>query len=340
MAQVIIYALLVVSGLFSSQASSFLPSPEELSIAERHERWMNQYSRVYRDEMEKETRFKIFKENIEKIEVHNKKNLGFTLGVNAFADLTREEFRASRLGYKRQNVSALNQKSILFRYGNLTGVPSAVNWVTQGAVTPIKDQGSCGCCWAFSAVAAVEGLTQIKTGKLISLSEQEVVDCDAFHSDLGCFGGTPDGAFLYMLRNGGLTTEANYPYRGFGWFCNTNRASQIAAKISNYEDVPENNEAAMMQAVSVQPISVALDASDFAFQNYYGGVFQGSCGTDLDHAVTVVGYGTSSDGTDYWLIKNSWGTSWGEDGYMRLQRGIDDPRGLCGIAMTPSYPVA
>ncbi|KAL9251495.1 Senescence-specific cysteine protease SAG39-like protein [Drosera capensis] len=334
--QFMLLALLFGLGLISSQAASSTIKP---SMKERHEQWMAEHGRVYADDIEKEARFKIFRENVEKIEAYNLMDLGFTLGVNAFADLTPEEFRGSYTGYKKSS-SASSLKSTTFRYENLTDVPAEVNWVTKGAVTPIKNQGSCGCCWAFSAVAATEGLNQIKTGKLISLSEQEVVDCDVFHSDLGCNGGTPDGAFSYMIRNGGLTTESNYPYTGFQWFCNTGKASQVAAKISTYEDVPTNNEGAMQQAVAMQPISVALEASGFFFQFYMGGVFKGLCGTDLDHAVTIVGYGTATDGTNYWLIKNSWGTSWGEAGYMRLERGVSDPRGLCGVAMMPSYPVA
>ncbi|GAB2287747.1 hypothetical protein Dimus_022108 [Dionaea muscipula] len=342
--QLILAFFFVMLALFSSQGFSSSSMSQVPSMVERHEQWMAEYGRAYSDDAEKEARFKIFSENVEKIEAYNKMDLGFILGINAFADLTNDEFRASHNGYnyKRQNFSPSNVKSTSssFRYENVTDVPAEVNWVTNGAVTPIKNQGSCGCCWAFAAVAATEGLTQIKTGKLISLSEQEVVDCDILHSDMGCNGGTPDGAYSYMIRNGGLTTEENYPFTGVQWICNTKKASQIAAKISSYEDVLANNEAAMLQAVAVQPISVAVDAGGFFFQFYFGGVFRGFCGTSLDHAVTVVGYGTASDGTKYWLIKNSWGSSWGEAGYMRLQRGVNDPRGLCGIAMIPSYPVA
>ncbi|XP_037494749.1 senescence-specific cysteine protease SAG39-like [Jatropha curcas] len=197
-----------------------------------------------------------------------------------------------------------------------------------------------GCCWAFSAVAAMEGITKLSTGKLISLSEQELVDCDTSGEDQGCEGGLMDDAFEFIKKNGGLTTEANYPYQGTDDSCNKRKAVDHAAKLTGYEDVPANSEDALLKAVANQPVSVAIDASGSAFQFYSGGVFTGDCGTELDHGVTAVGYGTSSDGTKYWLVKNSWGTSWGENGYIRMERDIDASEGLCGIAMEPSYPTA
>lgn len=197
-----------------------------------------------------------------------------------------------------------------------------------------------GCCWAFSAVAAMEGITKLSTGNLISLSEQELVDCDTSGEDQGCAGGLMDDAFEFIIQNKGLATESNYPYQGVDGTCNRNKESSSAATITGYEDVPADDEEALQKAVAKQPVSVAIDASGSAFQFYKSGVFTGDCGTELDHGVAAVGYGTTDDGMKYWLVKNSWGTSWGEDGYIRMERDIAAKEGLCGIAMQPSYPTA
>ncbi|XP_038691984.1 senescence-specific cysteine protease SAG12-like [Tripterygium wilfordii] len=316
---------------------------DELIMVNRHEDWMTQQGRVYKDAEEKARRFMIFKDNLRYIDEFNDGlDRGFKLGLNQFADITNEEFRATHTGYKSSSskLTFTSSKSKPFRYADVTAAPTAMDWRSKGVVTGVKDQGSCGCCWAFSAVAAIEGITQLKTGKLISLSEQQLVDCDIYGVNQGCEGGLMDNAFQFIKRNGGLTTESSYPYEGIDGTCNTQNAKKVAATISGYEDVPVNNEKALLQAVANQPVSVAIEGSGMSFQFYSSGVFTGDCGTNLNHAVTAVGYGTSSSGVKHWLIKNSWGTGWGMNGYMMIQRDVSDKEGLCGLAMKASYPIA
>ncbi|KAI9120087.1 hypothetical protein K1719_009056 [Acacia pycnantha] len=327
---------LVLVGMLAFQASS--RTLQEASIKERHEQWMVQYGRLYKDSLEKENRFNIFKQNVEYIEGFNTAGTKpYKLGVNQFADLTNEEFTGSRNRFKGHMCSSITRMPS-FKYENVTDVPSSVDWRKQGAVTPIKNQGECGCCWAFSAVAATEGITKLSTGKLISLSEQELVDCDT-GVDQGCEGGLMDDAFKFIIKNNGITSEVNYPYKGVDGTCNAKGEGNHVATIKGYEDVPANSEQALQKAVVNQPVSVAIDASGSDFQFYKSGIFTGSCGTELDHGVTAVGYGVSGN-TEYWLVKNSWGTEWGEEGYIRMQKNVDAQEGLCGIAMQASYPTA
>ncbi|KAF9590291.1 hypothetical protein IFM89_032299 [Coptis chinensis] len=331
--------VLVILSLWACQAAS--RTLNEASMLERYEHWMVQYGRVYNDATEKDRRFEIFKENVERIESLNRAgNRTYILSVNGFADQTNEEFQAARNGFRGLCSPAKPFQATPFRYENVTAVPSSMDWRKKGAVTPVKDQGQCGSCWAFSAVAAMEGATQLKTGKLISLSEQELVDCDTKGVDQGCEGGEMDDAFLFVQRNKGIASETTYPYTAADNTCNTKEEASHAAEISGHEDVPRNSEVALLKAVANQPIAVAIDAGGPDFQFYSSGVFTGQCGTDLDHGVTAVGYDVSDDGTKYWLVKNSWGSAWGENGYIRMQRDVSAKGGLCGIAMDASYPVA
>lgn len=287
---------------------------------------------------EKERRFEVFKDNLRYIDEHNSQNRSFKLGLNQFADLTNEEYRSKYLGARRDAGRRRLARSKSDRYAFREGdsLPESIDWRQKGAVAPVKDQGSCGSCWAFSTIAAVEGVNQIVTGDLISLSEQELVDCDTSYNE-GCNGGLMDYAFEFIIKNGGIDTEEDYPYKGRDGSCDTYRKNAKVVSIDDYEDVPVNDEKALQKAVANQPVSVSIEGGGRDFQFYDSGIFTGKCGTALDHGVTTVGYGTEN-GVDYWIVKNSWGASWGEEGYIRMERNTKYT-GLCGIAMEASYPI-
>ncbi|KAL6544847.1 hypothetical protein OROMI_023709 [Orobanche minor] len=318
------------------------PMNNNALMVEKHEQWMFEFGRDYNDDAdEKAKRLEIFSDNVEYIESFNDATAGaksYKLGLNKFADLTNEEFRASRNGYKlpefRQNYPSMS----LINYEESDDVPSSIDWREEGAVTGVKSQGECGGCWAFSAVAAVEGINKLKTNELVSLSEQELLDCDT-SLNRGCNGGTINYAFDFITHNG-LSSDYEYPYKGFvNGTCRARGTTNAAIKIKGYKSVPFKSESALLIAVAKQPVSVAIDSSGPEFQFYSKGVFNGVCGTELDHGVAVVGYG-EDNGIKYWLVKNSWGPEWGEEGYIKLQRDIDAPEGLCGIAMSAAYPTA
>ncbi|TYJ30656.1 hypothetical protein E1A91_A06G145400v1 [Gossypium mustelinum] len=304
--------MLTVSGALASAMSHIL---DEAFVAEKYKQWMVEHGRTYEMQEEETMRFQIFKNNLEFIENFNKMgNQTYKLSTNEFADLTNEEFLTNFAGY-------------VFSSKNVSHKIKSIDWRKKGAVTEIKDQGSCG-------------VVKIKTGKLVSLSEQQLVDCARTGRTRGCDGGWMEDGFEYIGRNQGLAKESKYPYTGKDGKCSRRKETFRAAQITGYEDAPPDNEEYLLKAASQQPVAVALDSSGYGFQFYSGGVYGGPCRTELNHAVTVVGYGTSEDGIKYWLVKNSWGKSWGESGYMRIKRDVHSKKGLCGIAKTPSYPVA
>lgn len=322
-------------------------SPEDLVDDSRLDAlfnsWASKHGKVYGNDLEGESergyRKRVFRDNLEYIDAHNRGDESYTMGLNRFADLTNEEYRTKYLGVKIDWESRLRkrlEKPSNFRYADVEA-PLSVDWREKGVVTNVKDQGSCGSCWAFSAIASVEGINALKSGELVSLSEQELVDCDTSYN-AGCNGGLMDYAFEFILSNGGIDSDKDYKYTGRDGLCDLQKKNSHVVTIDDYEDVPYNNEAALLKAVASQPVSVAIEAGGRDFQLYSSGVFSGSCSVYLDHGVTAVGYGTDN-GKDYWLVKNSWGQYWGENGFIRMQRTTGRRYGICGILIEPSYAV-
>lgn len=281
----------------------------------------------------------IFDHNVDQIARHNvEADLGlhtFTLSVNEFADMTNEEYR-KMLGNKRTKPG---NAAFTFTASENDELPESVDWQKEKLVTAIKNQGQCGSCWAFSAIASLEGQHAKKMGKLERLSEQQLVDCSTEQGNQGCNGGLMNYAYDYLLKAGGSVLEDEYPYSGSDSECQFD-ASKVVQKITGYVNVTSGDEKALQKATAeVGPIAVAIDAGSFWFQFYFGGVYtQSGCGTEqeqLNHGVTVIGYGTEK-GKDYWLIKNSWGSSWGSSGTMKLARNKNN---MCGVATDASYPL-
>ena len=306
-------------------------------------KWLGRQGKLYSSFEEYKYRSKVFERNLDTIKEHNKGSSSWTMAVNKFADMTPQEFKAkfTGLSMKKRNTPNpwdLNKLEFDFKFSRT--IPISIDWSTLGAVTPVKNQEQCGSCWAFSTTGSVEGAWFLAKKELVSLSEQQLIDCSTAEGNNGCNGGLMDYGFQYILSNGGITSENQYPYTATG--PNTCQAANktIVAKISAYHDVPVNSDAAFMEALTQQPISVAIEADQSVFQFYSGGVMSATtCGTQLDHGVLAVGYG-SLNGADYYKVKNSWGADWGMSGYILLGRGgAFAPSGQCGILMAPSYPV-
>lgn len=320
-----------------------------LDIIDKFEEWAETHRINIADDIVYQRIYKNWLNNEKYINYVNFKNLSYTLGHNAYSGYSNEEFKAL-MGFNNNNNNKFNMNTNYLRGTTnnfVSTLPSEIDWRDKNVVTPIKDQGQCGSCWAFSTVATLESAVAIKTGVLTNLSEQQLVDCDNFKNggvDHGCNGGLMDNAFDWIGKNNGLCSYEDYPYtsgvtRSAG-SCQKSCKNVVNTDVFNFIDVGSNSDFAMMTALNLQPVAVAIEADQKDFQLYSSGVFTGLCGTNLDHGVVLVGYG-SLDGSDYYILRNSWGTSWGVDGYMYLGRGSEynSGQGQCGVLGEGSYPL-
>jgi C1A family cysteine protease len=336
---------ILLSSLLAAEGAFIQKVTDERDVWHHFYNFQEKFSKQYDDVFELEERFNIFHANIKKIASHNEAtNKTFTMDVNQFTDLTEEEFKSQYVGGYLKNkyvFSGIGSTSCSsFVSTGTKSLPSTVDWVAAGAVTPVKDQGQCGSCWSFSATGAIEGAYAVSTGKLVSLSEQELVDCAGVrYGSMGCNGGLMDGAFNFAMDKG-LCAESSYSYTSgvsqTGGTCQT--SCKAVVTVDECFDVKPNDQLALKEAVSVRPVAIAIEADTRYFQSYSSGVLtSATCGTTLDHGVLIVGYGTEN-GQDYWLVKNSWGTTWGDGGYVKIARSESaNDGGVCGIAMEASF---
>jgi len=307
--------------------------------------FQTKFRKEYETIGELERRFQIFRSNLRDIIVHNSNpNKTFTLNINRFTDLSPEEFQATYIsGYiGAKNVGSFGCKTFATPdFDMASTIPESVDWREKNVINSVRDQGQCGSCWAFATTSNAESAWAIATGKLLDLSEQFLVDCATGigYFNMGCNGGQPDSAMKYMIQNG-QCTEEEYPYSGKDGVCRSCADSKSNVQLTACYDVTPSDQLALKMAVSMQPVVVAIEADTRYFQSYSSGILDAAaCGTNLDHAVEIVGYGVDG-GKKYWTVRNSWGASWGENGYVRILRSeSQNDAGVCGISSEPSFLV-
>jgi len=327
-------ALAVVAGVmyFNQQepATRMLKVSSPVESAWTH--WKQTQGKSYGNNSEEQYRFGVFTDNYAKVQKFNASGELAKLALNKFADMTQVEFKNMYLGYKKP---AFMKSNMVARFST-ENLKSSKNWVTEGAVGAVKDQGQCGSCWAFSAVSSTESANYLgrHLTSVPSYSEQQLVDCaGGSYGNMGCNGGLMDQAFEY-IKTHPLANESDYPYTAQDGTCSY---SSGTGSVSAYTDVTPNSPDQLRAALNQQPVSVAIEADSYVFQLYSTGVITSSgCGQQLDHGVTAVGYGTEGS-NDYFLVRNSWGASWGDQGYVKIGASSSN---VCGILSQPSFPTA
>ena len=317
--------ILLIASVFCSEISP--------QIQQEFIQYLAKYGKSYATKEEYNYRLDMFAKKHEKLAKINSENANFEVGHNKFSDWTDEEYK-KLLGFKRPTMmmNMEERQAVILSEEDL---PDEVDWRKKGAVNPVKDQGQCGSCWAFSATCAIEGAHFIKTGELLDLAEQQLVDCDK--SSNGCNGGMQDFAMKYVEDNP-QELQKDYPYLARDEPCKF-VSSEGKVKVSKINDVPERSVEQLKAAIAKGPVSVTIEADTTEFGHYTSGIFDTeACGTNLDHAVTAVGYG-SENGQDFYIVRNSWSASWGENGYIRIAaKAGPDGKGICGIQQVSLYP--
>ena len=298
------------------------------------ELWAEKFEIKFGTPDEKNHRLAVFAKNYKLINEVNNRQSRYQLGLNKFSGMNIDEFIGKFTGFKGLST---DERHVV--RSELRSLPTSVDWRDHGAVNPVKNQGGCGSCWAFSATSAIEGAWQISKNSLLDLSEQQMVDCSWLQGNQGCNGGWMSNAFKYIQKAGGQQINADYPYAAVDGLCKF-KSAKIVAKITTHNDIAKNDCDSLLQYTSQGPVSVAIAVTDSVMQ-YKSGVYDDvSCGTGLNHAVTLIGYGTdSTTSQNFYLVRNSWGDKWGEAGNIRMDRSKMPTTGICGICMVASQPV-
>jgi len=332
---ILLTVFVIASQAFTLQMEKPLGMTEQVGL-NTYLMWKKQHGKSFGTVQQEEKRLQNFYQNLKMVEVHNKKNLGWKMELNKFSDMSFEEFKSARL-MEPQHCSATGNGTHVLS-GKI--LPKYINWQEYGRVTPVKDQGECGSCWTFSTTGCLESATAIhKQGHpLYTLSEQQLVDCAQQFDNHGCNGGLPSQAFEYIQYNKGIMDEWEYKYEAKDDKCRFKSEAAVAF-VNQVMNITSGDEDAIADAIAFQnPVSVAFQVTD-DFVHYKSGVYSNpSCGdkpSQVNHAVLAVGFGETTAGKKYWIVKNSWNTHWGQDGYFFIERGVN----ACGISDCASYPI-